>query len=72
MDDTQKPLTYLTVGEYAELHHKTRGRIHQLIYSGRIQGLKRLGRQYAIPANAPYPEHLPIGRPRKSHQGDPG
>ena len=65
---------FLTVSEYAAKHEVTPARIHQLIGQGRIgpPHLKRLGRQYAIPSDLPYPEDRPIGRPKEKGMDNEG
>jgi len=48
-------MEYVTSIQIATKWGVTRGRVHQLIKAGKIPGVMRLGRDWLIPANAPYP-----------------
>lgn len=46
---------YITVSEYAKIHSKDAGNVRRMLIQGRIHGAK-LGRQWAIKKDTPYPE----------------
>ena len=46
---------YLSVSEYAALHHKDTGNVRRMLAAGRLEGQK-VGAQWMIPAEAAYPE----------------
>ena len=48
-------INYLTVSQYAKATGKDGGNIRKLIAAGRIPGVK-MGNQWLIPADFPYPE----------------
>lgn len=45
----------LTASEYAELHNKSVEQVKVFCRSGRIWGAKKVGRDWIIKANSPYP-----------------
>ena len=45
---------YLSVSEYARIHHKDTGNIRRMLSSGRMEG-EKVGKQWIIPASAVYP-----------------
>jgi hypothetical protein len=56
---------YLTPAKFAQLHGKSKARVHQFLAQGRIKGAQRLdGNGWIIPAKAPWPAKEP-GRPAK-------
>lgn len=54
----------LTAAEFAEKHNKSVEQIKVFCRNGRIWGAKKIGRDWVIPAEAPYPTdtRLSIGR----------
>ena len=45
---------YLSVSQYATLHHKDAGNIRRMLISGRLNGIK-VGNQWIIPSDTPFP-----------------
>ncbi len=46
---------YLSASEYAAKHGKDTGRLRRLLADGRIPGAVKIGKQWVIPAGAPWP-----------------
>lgn len=59
---------YLTMVEYGQKHNRSKSVIKAFIQDGRIPGVIRIGNQYGIPADAPYPVDV---RSRKPTSGPP-
>lgn len=51
----------LTVAEYAEMHNKSAEQIKVFCRSGRIWGARKVGRDWLIPKDAPYPTDTRMG-----------
>lgn len=45
----------LSASEYAALHNISHVRVRQLLQQGRIAGAIKVGRQWAVPSDAPLP-----------------
>ena len=56
-----KPITYLTINEYAEKHDKARGIIARYCRQGRFEGAINKGTVWLIPEDAPYPDDYRVG-----------
>ena len=54
--EIEKPVTYITASEYAELHGKSRAIIKRLCAEDRIPGAIKKSTGWLIPEDAPYPE----------------
>ena len=54
--EVEKPVTYLTVAEYAELHGKGCAIVKRLCADGRIEGANKKTNGWLIPEDSPYPE----------------
>jgi len=46
---------YLSATEYAELHGVSSSRVRRLLREDRIEGAVRIGNQWCIPEDAPFP-----------------
>lgn len=54
---------YLTMQEYAQKHDRSKSVIKAFIQDGRIPGVIRIGNQFGIPADAPYPVDVRSRKP---------
>lgn len=54
--ELEKPVTYITATEYAELHGKSRATVKKLCAEGRIEGVVKKSTGWLIPKGSPYPE----------------
>lgn len=55
-------MDYISIAEAAEKWHISRRRVQVLCAQGRIQGLERLGKTWAIPSKAKKPEDARLKR----------
>lgn len=58
---------YLSVSQYAAKHQKDVGNVRRMLIDGRISGVK-IGNQWAIPANTPYPDDQRFSTGQYVHQ----
>lgn len=62
----------VSVNEYATMHNKSPEQIKAFCRKGRIWGAKKIGRDWVIPENAPYPSGARIyPSDRKKHNPSP-
>ena len=60
-DPSQRKL--LTVKEYAKKHDRSKELIKAFVRDGRIMGAEKIGRQWFIPEDAPYPVEVSRRKP---------